>query len=377
MLLKFMEYITDNAKITPSVSKAFRAMKREWELTDDNLEFLHSGLIGNIKINFTKEVSDSIISNFTIVDNGGREGMASENMRNELIQLRCIDETYHVISTPIYHLFIYYIKLSIKKDEDLARDIFKLMCYRIITSLVSQRFSAFTGDYAVSKAAFENLSNQYKIKSLGTWDRYFDYRFDKDISKEDGKWYKELLKYSCDDVLLIIADVQNKIRKTVNLLTGTVFETYQDKASIRMLSANVADEEGKLKVREVISTDIEGAVNIRKLSPKIMHIVTRLTTAKREDISDILDKFEKHKDRDALYIRIIRHTHGMIYDRFGKLNKSLDELVTIIHSYYTSSGASADTKVLKSDINDIIDYRRLTVAVILYVYIVSMTLKEK
>ena len=371
-----MERITDKVKITPKTGKEFRAIKREWELTDDNLEFLHAGLIGNIKVNFTKELSEKTITTFTNFRDSGSSSTASDNMRRELIELDCIDETYHVISTPIYHLFMYYISLTIKKDEQLAKDIFKLMCYRIITSLLSQRFGLFKSDYAVSKAAFEGLSNQYKIKSLGSWDKYFSYRFDNDIGK-DGKWYKELLRYECSDILLIIADVQNKIRKTINLLTGTVMDTYQDKTAIRVLSANVTDEEGKLKVRDIVATDIESAINIRKLSPKIVTIVTRLVIAKKEDILGVLTKIEEYKDRDALYIRIIRHTHGMIYDRFGSVSKTLDELVTIIQSYYTSSGSSASAKELKSDINDIIDFKRLTVAVILYVYILSMTLKEK
>jgi len=301
--------------------------------------------------------------------------MASENMRKELIELKCIDPTYHVISTPIYHVLMYYMRLAIKKDERLAMDIFKLMCYRIITSLLSQRFGIFQGDYATSKAAFEILSNQYKIKSLGTWDKYFEYRFTNDISK-DGKWYRELLKYDCDDILLIIADVQNKIRKTINLLTGTVFEKYQDRLAIRVLSSTVADEEGNLKVRDIVANNIEAAVNVRKISPKIVTIITRIVRADREDVMEVLEAVDNHKSRDDLYVRIIRHSHTMIYEKFGKTSKALDELIMVIRSYYTSSGSSPETKALKAEINDIIDHKRLTVAVVLYIYIVSMTLKE-
>jgi hypothetical protein len=360
MLKEFMDNNVKYNKVDNKLKRMIREYRINWELDDNNSEFVHNALTGNIKINFKREYSILFFELFT--------NHSEREFKEAFHALDCIEKNHVVKSMPIYNVLFYFIHLGmIDGDEEFINDCFLIYSYRIITSLISRRFKLYKSDDGVSKLSFEELSKKSKLKTLGSWKAVFLYR---SAEIQDGVWAERIINYDCEEVGYIIADQQNKIRKMTNKLTEGINKVYKDKTSIRNISMDTTTEDGSVHVRDITTSMIEDVISDYNINPKIVNVVASVANVKYKALLATINKVDNDSSRDELIRNILQHIDTYLKSKFGTEKKPLDVTLITILNYYKNSRLDDIGRGNKNRIMKIMGTKtNVSQAFVVYVYL--------
>lgn len=111
---------------------------------------------------------------------------------------------------------------SVKDKEAAILEVYLIFAYRTMAGRVSHYFK-FDLDKSVAIAVHERLSNKFLIKKLGTWQAVFEYKANS-IMLKGGLHSERIVRYTDDDVMRIIIDLQGSIRDIVkNIYTVLIY----------------------------------------------------------------------------------------------------------------------------------------------------------
>ncbi len=343
--------------IDKRLAKNLNAFKNKW--VSSNSEMLGSGLLGNSNLYFKTTDQNALLSLFKV---------NSRDFRSDYKYIEAI-EPKHKIASDVINLCLFYLahrfsnsKLKDKDKDKAVYDCISLFNYRTLAALHSHRLP-----YLVSKqvavTAYEDLSNRYMIKKLGTWVKYIDYRTLETLSigptGNDSPHKKTLITFTPDEaVLAMIADTQGRIRSTVNLYMDTLMNIKDTGAVISSESSGVVieNERSTIDMTNNVSDSLSRVMN-RLENPddfvdiSIISVVSSMIPGSSPDLlADSLRYMAKKKSK--LIKRFIENSILFMYrylSENGHLvehNDDLPYLVVKIRGAYTSSRTS-DKDVLE------------------------------
>lgn len=149
-------------------------------------------------------------------------------LERRLIALPGVNEDWIVSSDTmnlsiawLSHVLYHAPKLSDKEKHQAMVDIFLILQYKYLTSLL-YRYFKFPCDKAVAEATYSQLSYKFDIKKYGNWQALFNARAEEIIS-DKGIW-KDVIRELDNDVRIgkMLADIQGRIRDMMKNIYGVL-----------------------------------------------------------------------------------------------------------------------------------------------------------
>lgn len=220
---------------------------RRIDATYSNLDFLSGIPIGVQNVRF------SSLDEYRLANEVFRYDAKAVQM--DLYRVEGIVKEWVVTSNVYYQTLLYifrYVYLN-KLDVRYALDAYLVMAYKMVTSLLSNRYSDYALDPRIASRLVETMSNKFIVKELGSWAKYFEYRAS---FLYPGTSNYDLLmnKYSAESSILIISDLQSNLRSTVNRMQSLVVELTN--SDLKIDSSSVM----KMEAEEMVVSDIEGSM---------------------------------------------------------------------------------------------------------------------
>lgn len=167
------------------------------------LAFLGHNLFGVNKFIFSNSSQDKFLKDIFKT--------SAEHMKPYFHNLDDVDTNFIVTSNPFLLTCCcmlsktYQSKLDNKTKENIAREIYLMMAYKLFTSMYTQWLR-----YPVKPAAaivvYEKLNNKYLLKKLGNWLKVFEYKT-ADVCI-GGIHYDKLLEPSGDNYKIVISGIR-------------------------------------------------------------------------------------------------------------------------------------------------------------------------
>lgn len=229
------------------------AFKVEWGSKDDNyIEFLGSGLLGIHPIRFSSKDEDMLMLEIL--------GLDKDELQNDLYLTPGVNKNFKVSSNCINITLLYLMhKYSESKTLNGANKhkamniLYHIFAYKQIGSLYSHYFT-YDVDKNLAQTVFETLPNKYLIKKLGSWEAVFDYQTEL-LLPPKGANTSRINKFTDDDVMKAINDMQGRIRSTVRNLTTELYDFINNKSKNKIVSSSLIqnDEENGDTIKDATS----------------------------------------------------------------------------------------------------------------------------
>ena len=243
----FGRYIT----VDNELMKRIKQFRMEWAIkkidsNTSNLDFLSGVTMGVQRVRFSTMDEGILFREVLRID--------GPVLQKELYRVKGINKDWAVSRNIIYQTLLYIIKeAEIRNyDVELIKEVYYVMAYKMITSMLSTRFKDFTLDPRIANLVVEKMSGKFILKQLGSWHKYFEYRasFILPGSKLAEKMMK---KYDVELSIDILSYIQGTIKSTVNRVYSVIVEVYN--------SDNTIDTNTMLKLEneEMVLSDLKSS----------------------------------------------------------------------------------------------------------------------
>lgn len=189
-----------------------------------NLDFLSGMTIGVQAVRFSQLDESKLNNEVFKID--------MDLLQNDFYRVDGIVKEWKVTANATYHLLLYIIKyiLDKKLPIDYLYEAYYVMAYKMVSSLLVQRFS-YTLDPRIASVVAEKMTEKFKLKELGSWQKFLEYRA---TFLLPGTLHGDrLLKdYNTSNSMTIVADLQGAIRSTINRLFSLIVEVNESDLSI-------------------------------------------------------------------------------------------------------------------------------------------------
>lgn len=243
----FGRYIT----VDNELMKRIKQFRMEWAIkkidsNTSNLDFLSGVTMGVQRVRFSTMDEGILFREVLRID--------GPVLQKELYRVKGINKDWAVSRNIIYQSLLYIIKeAEIRNyDVELIKEVYYVMAYKMITSMLSTRFKDFTLDPRIANLVVEKMSGKFILKQLGSWHKYFEYRasFILPGSKLAEKMMK---KYDVELSIDVLSYIQGTIKSTVNRVYSVIVEVYN--------SDNTIDTNTMLKLEneEMVLSDLKSS----------------------------------------------------------------------------------------------------------------------
>ena len=243
----FGRYIT----VDNELMKRIKQFRMEWAIkkidsNTSNLDFLSGVTMGVQRVRFSTMDEGILFREVLRID--------GPVLQKELYRVKGINKDWAVSRNIIYQTLLYIIKeAEIRNyDVELIKEVYYVMAYKMITSMLSTRFKDFTLDPRIANLVVEKMSGKFILKQLGSWHKYFEYRasFILPGSKLAEKMMK---KYDVELSIDVLSYIQGTIKSTVNRVYSVIVEVYN--------SDNTIDTNTMLKLEneEMVLSDLKSS----------------------------------------------------------------------------------------------------------------------
>lgn len=379
--------------IKSNLETTLRKFRYKWISLGDHSTFLSSPYLGVHDITFPTAYNNIYLEDVIGIDN-------VKQLTKELNQAGF--NIGKIASNPFYSVTVWLMRKHLNNPK-MLRELYLIFAYKYMTNIYYGYFS-YKVDIKIAKAVFEKLSNNFKLKRLGSWEAYLEYRT-KDIlpgktPDTDGTDVKYLkLDYNISPVeqlVRVIADLTNRIRLTIQAQYNILNNTVKDKSKHIGTSSNMAEDEEGNKYLADTNSNTEKLLQTldNRLSSKYNFIKLDLTTLVSELYNIPMPQFlttlkytytEASKDtkvKDLLKVSVV-YTSNKLKDK--ELNKIKDILTAVRNITGTSKVVDKELiyikkenmKIAKNSIKGIKGYMAKKIVNALYVYVVLLIFVSK
>lgn len=215
---------------------------------EDHINFFGSGLLGVYPVKW----ADSQERQIWIDDILQADEIALES---DLHALDSINEEFNVQSDVVNNSIIYLIhrfersNLPPRQIEETQKHLLKILLYKFISSIMSHYFK-YPADESIARMTYNQLSNRYDIKRLGTWGALINERAEDFVSAKSI--HRPTIEKMQDDdaVGYALSDTQTRIREVIKAYS-TVFYQVRDTDSRSFTTSSMIQLEDGLVVKDV------------------------------------------------------------------------------------------------------------------------------
>jgi len=355
-----------------------------WELRDQHPEALNTPMLGITKIHFLTKDTMALFDIFDIEKSAFEATFRAAKTIDT--SRRVISDAYNMLTVWAAYM-VEQSSLPKAQKEEMQYNLFKLMQYRIFTSIVNYNFPH-RAQEDVMEYTINELSNKFDIKrnETSTWKLVIEAR-SKDIVGRDSIHHRTLRSFAPDDkVLYVITDVHTRIWVK---LTTIIQKFYKNKeAGNRMGSYGIVGEiDGEKVVKNLVASYdqmIEGISNdVLSTNKFIDHtsidIAVKITGNIRADMfrsllikfsdmaidqhrkknQDLIEGVDEHKlliGYRILISNIIQKTYReCIFDKTVNMKSKLEILSKSRNIYRSSRITNKDILIIKNSVSDFVD----------------------
>lgn len=308
-----------------------------------NLDFLSGVTIGVQNIRFSP-LDEARLSNEVF-----RVDMVKA--QQDFYNVKDIVREWKVSSNVVYQALLYMIRYIHLNNLPLhyAYECYYIMAYKMLTSLMSDRFEIYALDPRLASRVVELMSDKFILKEKGNWQKYLEYRAG--FLMEGSLHYDRLVKkYNTRTAIIVINDLQLNIRSTFNRLFSIVKKVTKEDLKIDNTSLT------KIENEEIVLSDIKSYTKFSKIAlerimssdfadDNLIYLMTELSSnispiafkTLLVNISDTaLDNFTELE-----YIADTTIKTSMKYllrtDRITDIEDNIFDILKSLKSYYSSS----------------------------------------
>lgn len=295
---------------------------------DDHISFLSSNLLGVHPMRFTAADVDKLLLDIL--------GLNYNELQTELYAVPDINQNWEVSSgvfnqTMLYlmYRFMFDSKLSSKDSYIATKEVYLIFAYRVMSSRLFLYFK-YPLKEQIALEVYETLSNHFLIKRLETWNNVFEYR-SKGITNKKGIHYKRLKSYTTKDSIIIINDLQGRIRSMVK-------EIFRVTLTVRDGGGNIATStlvhSSKLSTGEIKDLTSNVNKNITKMLETVTLVEDLINTDYIHLIQNIIPTMVVNDlNRTLLYLAAESDK-----DNRKLINTIIEDMITASIQYLTSKG---------------------------------------
>ena len=236
-------YITYDKELLARIKK----FRLEWAVkkidsNTSNIDFLSNITIGEQAVRFS-QLDESILANNALrVDLGV--------MQNDLYSVQGIIKEFNVSSNVINQIMVYLIKEALLEglDNEYIQELYFIMAYKMISSLLSHTFS-YPLDTRLAASLAEHMSMKFILKEVGSWQKYFEYKASF-LYMGTAHANRLMTNYNAETSILVINDIQTNIRSTFYRVYGLIVEL--SKSDIVIDSTTLT----KIENEELVISDV-------------------------------------------------------------------------------------------------------------------------
>lgn len=289
----------------------------------DHISFLGGNLIGVHSVVFSNLDFEYFFIEILKCD--------AEKLQKEIYSVDGINPDFNVSSDALYLTTMYLVhgflfESDLSKDDKIAaaREAYYIFAYRAISSLITHYFK-YKLDSQVALVVYERLTNRFKLKQLGSWQKLFEYR-SKDLIETSGLHHNTLKKFNTDDIVKLVNDVQGRIRETIRNIFAVLMEVIESGETFTkstLLERNLNEEEG---IKSIINRE-------DKYTNYIKSIVHYENTFIQHDLIYVIENLITNLDK-GLLIETLQWISLQTDKKYNDIiNNLLEEVISISIGY--------------------------------------------
>lgn len=351
------EFLTAN-RIDETLYENIKRFRLNWAQKDeDYIEFLGGRLLGANPIRFSS-LDENIF--FKDVLNMDRNTLNSDIKITKGIDYRRKVESNPLYLTLVYLMHAYTVgRFSTKVSEDAVKECYFIFAYKTISSLVSHYFS-YDADISLLKAVDNRLSGKFLIKQVENWQELFEYR-SRDLLK-GGLHYRRLEKFTTDDCVRIVIDLQTRIRAIVKNIYAIMIEVKEDNEKV-MSSSSLTESEDGVGVIDITNGDDVLIKELNRImfserdliNNDLLYLLKSLV--KNFDVNEVIDALRYISNnnfpckKDIAEYTILEGLEGLRIKDIDNFRKNFVEVVKVIKSAFSNSNGAREFKNLKKELD--------------------------
>jgi len=229
--------------------KLYKKLKKfldKYQTQGEKVEFFGGVLLGTVKVYFT---SNDRLKLFNTI------GMDLIKVTNAIAEVKCINNEYKRESDSTNHLLLYTAhrfftnpQLNVRDRIKYASKVMEIYSSRQYSIIISDQFTFRTPE-AIARQVFEELSNKFILRKLGSWKKVMEYRGKQFVNAEAR--LPVLQDYTCNGVKDAISAVRGDVASTIKRIYGPIRAAYDANSGITTSTLTVTDGEGKEAIRDV------------------------------------------------------------------------------------------------------------------------------
>lgn len=209
----------------------------------EHIEFFGGNLTGVQVVRFLPSDRDYWFDEVIEVNDGplGEKLVALPTVNKEWF---ISSDTFNLSCVWLAHAIIIDKKLTDKEKHDGMIDIFLILQYKFLTSILYHWFR-YPADRATAEATYAQLSYKYTIKIHGSWSALLLARAEEIISKTSI--HSHVLKEMKNDIeiIYVLNDVQGRIKDVLKNIYIVFDRVHNSNARIHTTSSSMIDHEGE------------------------------------------------------------------------------------------------------------------------------------
>lgn len=330
-----------------SIFEKIKKFRLEWAVKRidnnyTNLDFLSGITMGVQNIRFSKQDESRLTNDIFNID--------IDKMQEDFYRVEGIVKEFKVASNVLYQLLLYTIRhiLVNKLPIEYLYETYYIMAYKMISSLLVVRFD-YNLDPRVANAVAERMTEKFKLKELGSWQKFFEYRATF-LLPESKNGVRLINSYSASTAMLVVADLQVNIRSTVNRLFSLIVDTNNEDLSIS------TDSLMKMENEEVVLSNLKSygrysKVVLDKISTgdfiddNYIYLITEVSSNLQPiPFKTVLDNIvtnslEDFKEIETIVNDVLRTSlnYLMRTDSIGSMDSNILSVLKSLKSFYSSS----------------------------------------
>jgi len=260
--------------------------------SDEYIEFLGSNLVGAHTIRFSENDDDKLAND--VYDLPG-----FKDIQKEFYKVNDINKSFKVTSNVIYNILTYsaadaYNSNVTSKEfkEKVVKETMLIMQYKMFSSLYFRYFN-YKVDNNIATTVYEHLSHKFIIKKKHSWGEVFNYRVETILDKHNPN-NKRLRRFTTEDSVRIISDIQTKNRSLLIAIYGVLVQVKEEKEIIKQQDSTFIGGEANEKQVKEVNNDAFNYIN------KIQNIKYNKNDFIDTDIITVIDKLFPNTNKDIL-----------------------------------------------------------------------------
>ena len=272
-------------------------------------------------------------------------------IQQDFYNVEHIVKDWKVSSNVVYQMLLYMIRYVIinKLDTAYIYECYYVMAYKMITSILSDRFELYANDPRIANAVVEQMSNKFILKEKGSWQSYLEYRAS--FLMEGTLHYKRLVNnYDTVTAINIVNDLQLNVRSPINRIYSIVKKVGESDLKIN------TDTLTRMENEEMVLSDIKsygkyGDIALERMvsdafvNDNLIYLITEISSnINATAFKSMLIAINENSLEELEEIKYIVDTTiktSMKYllrsDRISEVEKDTLSILRALKSFYSSS----------------------------------------